>query len=183
MKKQMICITGNVSVGKSEVAKEIASELSWKLYRASETFRKKACELNMNIVDFCKYVEQNPDIDRDIELKTKEIADNIDGVVIDARLGFYVVKDAFKVYMTCDEDVAADRLIKASRGKEEEYSSKEQAKRAIRNREQSERDRYIKLYGVDIQDLSQYDFVIDTTYITAHEVAEKIIKAYRVWEG
>ena len=183
MKKQMICITGNVSSGKSATAKEIANVLSWKLYKASEAFREKARELNMNIVDFCKYVEENPDIDKAIELKTKEIAEDVDGIVIDARLGFYVVKDAFKVYMTCDENVAAARLLNCSRGKEEEYISKEDALEAIRNREQSERARYLKLYGVDIQDLSQYDFVIDTTHITVHEAAEKIIEAYRVWEG
>ena len=77
MKKQMICITGNVSSGKSATAKEIANALSWKLYKASVAFREKARELNMNIVDFCKYVEENPEIDKSIELKTKEIADDV----------------------------------------------------------------------------------------------------------
>lgn len=184
MKKQMICITGNIAVGKSEVAKEIANTLKWELYKASDSFREKAREMNMNLVEFCEYVEKHPEIDREIELSTKKIVEIKDKLVVDARLGFYVAPNAFKVYMTSDTEVAAERLLLASktRGKEEEYNSKQEAREAIEAREEVERQRYIKLYGVDIHDLSQYDFDIDTTHLSSSEVAEKIIKAYKEWE-
>jgi len=175
MKKQMICITGNVAVGKSEVAKKIATTLEWNIYKASQAFREKAREMNMSLVDFCMYVEAHPEIDKQIEETTKMVVANNDKLVVDARLGFYLAPNSFKVYMTSDIEVAAERLLLASktRGEEEEYSSLEEVREAITLREETERNRYIKLYGVDIYDMSQYDFVIDTTNLSSSEVAEK----------
>lgn len=183
MKKQMICISGNIAVGKTEVAALIAKDLGYGLYKASESFRSLARENNMDLVTFNDYVKSNPDIDRNIEAKTKEVIDSNTHMIIDARLGFFLEPKAFRVYMIADEAVAADRLFKAAvtRGKEEEYSSIEQAREAIRIREASEQERYLKLYNVDIHNMDNYDYVIDTTDLTAEIVASKIIRAYKVW--
>ena len=183
MKKQMICISGNIAVGKTEVAALIAEKLNYGLYKASESFRKLARENNMDLVTFNDYVKYNPDIDKNIEAKTKEVIDSNTNMIVDARLGFFLGKNIFRVYMIADEATAAERLFKAAvqRGKEEEYSSVEEAKKAIKIRETSEQERYLKLYNVDIHNMDNYDFVIDTTYLTSEEVASKIIKAYQVW--
>ena len=183
MKKQMICISGNIAVGKTEVAALLSKRLGYGLYKASESFRALARENNMDLVAFNDYVKANPDIDRNIEAKTKEIIDAQDNMVIDARLGFFLAPKAFRVYMVANETVAAQRLFKAcaSRGKEEKYSSVEQAKKAIKVRETSEQERYLKLYNVDIHDMDNYDYVIDTTNLNSDEVTSKIIKAYKVW--
>lgn len=183
MKKQMICISGNIAVGKTEVAAKLAQKLNYGLYKASESFRQLARDNNMDLVQFNEYVKSNPDIDRNIEAKTKEVIDSSDKMVIDARLGFYLASSAFRVYMVADEAVAAKRLFEAAkkRGKEEEYSSTEEAREAIKVREASEQERYLKLYGVDIHNETNYDYVIDTTNLDSDAVASKIIKAYEVW--
>ncbi len=169
--------------GKTEVASKLASKLEYRLYKASESFRELARDNNMDLVQFNEYVKYNPDIDKNIEAKTKEVIDSSSEIVIDARLGFYLSQNAFRVYMIADENVASKRLFEASknRGKEEEYSSVEQAKEAIKIRETSEQERYLKLYGVDIHNLDNYDYVIDTTSMTSDEVTSKIIRAYEVW--
>ncbi len=183
MKKQMICISGNIAVGKTEVASLIAQKLEYGIYKASESFRKMARENNMDLVTFNDYVKANPEIDRNIEAKTKEVIDSNTHMIIDARLGFYLGPKAFRVYMTADENVAAERLFNASkkRGKEEDYIDVKQAREAIKIREASEQERYLKLYNVDIHDMDNYDYVIDTTNLEPEEVASKIIKAYKIW--
>lgn len=183
MKKQMICISGNIAVGKTEVAALLAEKLGYNLYKASESFRSLARENNMDLVEFNEYVKANPDIDRNIEAKTEQVINSNDQMVIDARLGFYLAPKAFKVYMIANVDIAAERLFKASakRGKEENYANVEQAKTAIKIREASEQERYKKLYDVNIHDMDNYDYVIDTTNLDSNEVALKIIKAYKVW--
>ena len=100
MKKQMICITGNIAVGKTEVAKIISERLGYDLYKASTSFRELARQKNMSLVEFSRYVDKNPDIDKQVEMNTKEKVQNSNKIVIDARLGFYIAPDAFKVYMT-----------------------------------------------------------------------------------
>jgi len=169
--------------GKTEVAAKLSKKLNYNLYKASESFRQLARDNNMDLLQFNEYVKSNPDIDKNIELKTKEVIDSGNEIIIDARLGFYLAKNAFRVYMVANEDVAACRLFEAAkkRGKEEEYSSVEQAKEAIKIREASEQARYLKLYGVDIHNLDNYDYVIDTTKLSSDEVTLKIIRAYEVW--
>ena len=183
MKRQMICISGNIAVGKTEVATKLSSRLGFKLYKASESFRAKAREKNMDLVEFNEYVKNNPEIDMTIEEKTKEITKDAKDMVVDARLGFFLCQDSFKVYMVSDIDTAAQRLFVAavSRGKEEQYGSLNEAKKAIIKRENAEKDRYFKLYDVDIHDEDNYDYIIDTTNLSSDEVVEKIIKAYNVW--
>ena len=171
--------------GKTEVAAKISKELKYDLYKASESFRQLARDNNMDLLQFNDYVKSNPDIDKNIEAKTKEIIDNNNEMVIDARLGFYLSNNAFRVYMIADEAVAAKRLFEAAkkRGKEEEYSSVEEARQAIKIREASEQERYLKLYGVDIHNLDNYDYVIDTTELSSDIVAARIIRAYNVWRA
>ena len=185
MKKQMICITGNIAVGKSEVAKIIAEKLGYDLYKASTSFREVARQMNMNLLEFSRYVDKNPDIDKQVEANTEKVVAEKEKVVIDARLGFYVAPESFKVYMTAVIDVASKRLFEASktRGKEEKYDSIEDAEEAILIREQSEKERYLDLYDVDIHDLSNYDYVVDTSDLTPEEAANRIIEEYGKWEG
>lgn len=183
MKKQMICISGNIAVGKTEVAEKLAKQLNYGLYKASESFRKLARENNMDLVKFNDYVKANPDIDKSIEARTKEVIESSNNMIIDARLGFYLCTNAFRVYMIADENVASERLFEAAkkRGKEEEYSNVDEAREAIKIREASEQERYLKLYGVDIHDETNYDYVIDTTNLNSDAVTAKILRVYEVW--
>lgn len=185
MNKHVICISGNIAVGKTEVASKLAERLGYKLYKASESFRSLAREMDMDLVTFNNYVMKNPEIDLKIEDTTKRVAEENDNIVIDARLGFFLVKDAFKVYMIANIDTASERLFKASkfRGKEEEYESISEAKKAIELREESEKERYFNLYNVDIHDKTNYDYIIDTTHLTSDQVVEKIVDEYMKLRG
>ena len=178
--KSVICISGNIAVGKTEVAVKLSKKLNYKLYKASESFRKLARDMNMDLVSFSEYVKNNPEIDLKIEETTKKIAKENDNIIIDARLGFFLLPDAFNVYMLANIDTAAKRLFRASktRGKEEEYLSEKEARKAIELRENSERERYLKLYKVDIHDKNNYDFVIDTTNLSSDQVVQEIIDKY-----
>ena len=57
MKKQMICISGNIAVGKTKVASILAEKLGYDLYKASQSFRSLARENNMDLVTFNEYVK------------------------------------------------------------------------------------------------------------------------------
>lgn len=183
MKKHVITISGNIASGKSEVAKILAEDLSYEMYRASDEFRRLAREANMTLVDFNEHIESNPDIDIYVDECTKKYVAGKDNIIVDARLGFHLIDDAFDVYLKADIDMAAKRLYAVSkqRGREEEYSSEQEAKIGIIHREKSEVARYKERYNVDITDMSNYTCVVDTTNITSSEAAEKIIHEYNKW--
>ena len=183
MKRHVITISGNIASGKSEVSKRLADSLSYELYKASEEFRRQARENNMTLVEFNEYLENRPELDIYVDNCTSEYVKDKSDIVVDARLAFYFVKEAFDVFLKADTKVAAKRLFQAavSRGKEEEYSSEEEAKEGIVRREQAEKIRYFERYGIDITDMDNYTCVIDTTDMTSEQVTEKILEEYNKW--
>ncbi len=181
-KKHIIAITGDIASGKGAVTEVLIKKLDYSIYRNGEYFRKLACEYNMSVKDFNIYVEGHPQIDIEIEKSAEKYAKEHDNLIIDARLGWYVVPESFKVYLTVDLDEAARRVLNdKKRIKTEKYNDFEHARKNINERYNLENDRYYKLYGVKKHDLSNYDFVIDTTNYTPEQVADHIIQQYEKW--
>lgn len=183
MKRKIITISGNIAAGKSEIAEILASTLNMEVYSASQSYRELARQYGMSLVDFNQYVQDKPEFDKQVEEKTAEFVKNKDNLIIDARLGWYVVPEAFKVSVRSSLDIASKRLnmFSASRGKEEKYDSIEDARQAIISRETAERERYKKQYRIDLDDENNYDFVIDSSVKEPIEVANEIAAKYIEW--
>ena len=182
MKKEIITLTGDLSSGKTTVSNILIDKLNYQVYRNGEYFRKLAKEHNMDVTSFNKYVESNPNIDKQIELNAKNYAIDHDKLIVDARLGWYSIPESFKVYLTIDIDVASKRAYNDEKRKSTEYfSSEKDHKNDLIKRRLLERDRYLNLYSVDIMDMANYDIVIDTTNKTPEEVSNIIIKEYNDW--
>lgn len=182
-KRKIIAITGNIAGGKSKVVRKLATTLGMDTYFASNNFRKLARENNMDLATFNEYIENNPDIDKVIDEEMSAYLNSHDNIIVDARLAWHFVKDAFKVCITVNLDVAALRLANDStnRNIEDKYETIDLAKIAIIKRERYERERYIREYGVDILDYSNYDLVIDSTNMSTNEIANMIIEEYNKW--
>ncbi len=178
----IISLAGDIASGKGAVSLILSERLSYSIYKNGEYFRRLASSYNMTVKEFNIYCESHPEIDYDIENSAKQHSKTHDNFIIDARLGWYAVKQSFKVYLKVDTDEAARRVFADStRGKVENYSSLENAKKEIEERFKLENERYFKLYGVRKDDMSNYDLVIDTTYLSPEEVAQKIEKEYYIW--
>ena len=57
-----------------------------------------------------------------------------------------------------------------------ENKTYEQVKSEIEKREHGEVERYQKLYGMDYKNPTNYDLVIDTSFLTPEEIIEKILE-------
>lgn len=182
MKKNIISISGELASGKSTIIKILMEDLNYTVYRNGEYFRNLAKEKNMSVTEFNLYVENHPEIDRQIENSAALYASEHDNFIIDARLGWYAVPESFKVYVTVDIDEAAKRAFNDPNRKEtENFSTIEEQKQDIIKRYMLENERYFNLYGIHKEDKSNYDFVIDTTNITPIEAANKIKEEYFKW--
>lgn len=182
MKKHIIALTGDLASGKGTVSKILMEDLNFGVYRNGEYFRKLAKEKGMSVTEFNAYVENHPEIDIQIENSAAEYAKDHDNFIIDARLGWYAVPESFKVYLTVDIDVAAQRaFLDPNRKETEKFSTIEEQKRDIIKRFNLENERYWELYQVRKDDMSNYDLVIDTTNLTPQEVANKIKEEYEKW--
>ena len=136
----------------------------------------------MDVTTFNIYVENHPEIDRQIENSAAEYAKTHDNFIIDARLGWYAVPESFKVYLKVDLDVAARRaFFDEARKDSEKFNTLEEQKADIQKRYKLENERYWQLYQVRKEDESNYDLVIDTTELTGEETADIIEKEYKKW--
>ena len=181
-KKHIISLGGELASGKGTTSRVLMKRLNYGIYRNGDYFRELAKKMNMDVTTFNIYVENHPEIDRQIENSAAEYAKTHDNFIIDARLGWYAVPESFKVYLKVDLDVAARRaFFDEARKDSEKFNTLEEQKADIQKRYKLENERYWQLYQVRKEDESNYDLVIDTTELTGEETADVIEKEYKKW--
>lgn len=70
-------------------------------------------------------------------------------------------------------------MLCSDREGKEKFTSAEEVKRSVLNRQRLEDERYKKIYGVDISNPRNYDLVIDSSYKTVETLADEIWKEYQ----
>ena len=182
-RKDVISITGDLASGQSTVSKMLAEDLNYTLYRNGAYFRQLAIEKGMSVTEFGEYVEKHPDIDKQIEKSATEYASNHENIVIDAKMGWYAVPESFKVYLKVDIDIAAQRAFSDSnRKRSENLPTIEAQKEDMIRRTANDLNRYYNLYGVYRNDMSHYDFILDTSNLNPEQVLIKIKEEYEKWK-
>ena len=181
-KKHIISLGGELASGKGTTSRVLMKRLNYGIYRNGDYFRELAKKMNMDVTTFNIYVENHPEIDRQIENSAAEYAKTHNNFIIDARLGWYAAPESFKVYLKVDLDVAARRaFFDEARKDSEKFNTLEEQKADIQKRYKLENERYWQLYQVRKEDESNYDLVIDTTELTGEETADIIEKEYKKW--
>lgn len=181
-RKDVISITGDLASGQSTVSKMLAEKLNYSLYRNGTYFRELAIKNNMSVTEFGEYVEKHPEIDKQIEKSATEYAKTHKNIVIDAKLGWYAVPESFKVYLKVDMNIAAKRAFAdPNRKRSENLPTLEAQKEDMIKRTKNDLLRYYKLYNVKRDDMSNYDFILDTGNLSPEQVLLKIIEAYQNW--
>lgn len=168
-----ITIGGVPGAGKSTVAKLIAEKLGYKAYSMGDLRRKLAEEKGLTIHQLNSLPENT---DGMVDEYQKKLGKEGDNFVNEGRLAFYFMPESVKIYLSCNEKVAAERIFRENRAIEGSYASAEEVVKAERKRFQSDMERYGKYYGVNCYDTSQFDHIIDTTSLTVQEVVEKILE-------
>ena len=182
MKRHIITVAGDLASGKGTVTELLKDELGYEIYRNGDYFRKLGLEMGMRVTEFNEYVNKHPEIDRQIEESAKEYAKEHDNLIIDARLGWYVVPESFKVYLRVDIDVAASRAFNDSKRKASEaFETLEEQRADLIKRFNLENARYLETYGVKKDDMSNYDSFLDTSELKPEEVKQKLLEAYNNW--
>ena len=177
----IITITGKPCSGKSTVAKMIEQQFNFKRVGVGDMFKQEANRRGMSAEEFNALCISDPSYDFFIDNKTAEMGKELEGqdYIFDSRLAWHFIPKSFKVFVDLDEDEMANRLVLSDRQGKEKYDNFEDAKRTLVNREKLERERYKKIYGVDIYDIKNYDFVTDSNNKTPQQVVDEIWNAYK----
>ena len=85
-KKKVISLAGELASGKGTVSVLLGKELNYSIYRNGEYVRKLARDKGLDITSFNEYLNDHPEIDRQIEKSAAEYAKEHNEFIIDARL-------------------------------------------------------------------------------------------------
>ncbi|TDC82715.1 cytidylate kinase [Micromonospora sp. KC606] len=176
--RKSIVFNGDLGSGKSTVSVEIARRLGMRRVSVGDLYRQMAQERQMTALQLNLHAELDQAVDGYVDQLQRDIAASGEALVMDSRLAWHFFTDALKVHMITEPGEAARRVLLRPSGPAESYISLEEAKAKLRERSESERNRFIVRYGVDKARLRNYDLVCDSTRATADEVITHIIDAY-----
>lgn len=175
-----ITITGNLGSGKSSIGK-VLKEKGYEIVSTGNIFRELAMEKGLSVEEFNKQVNEatrrgDRSVDQMIDDTTAKIGRERDHIMFDSRLAWNFVPDSFKVFVITDIDEASRRVFNDSvRANSESYESQEACKKALVHRQEMESVRFKEIYEIDYYDMSNYNFVIESTNAAPAEIAEEIL--------
>jgi cytidylate kinase len=167
-----IVISGPPGSGKTTQALLIAKHYGLKYFSAGKIFRDIAEQRKVSLEELSLLAMKDPSIDIEVDRMTYEAAAE-DNIVIDGHLAAWIVSDIvdFRIYIT------APLLLRVLRIASRDGKSVDEALRETVVREYSQHKRFMEFYGIDINDLSIFDLIINTKYIGIKEAFEIIKKA------
>ncbi|GAA5183190.1 hypothetical protein GCM10023322_21890 [Rugosimonospora acidiphila] len=157
---------------------EVARRLDLRRVSVGDLYREMAQGRGMTALQLNLHAELDDTVDGFVDQLQREIAASGEQLVVDSRLAWFFFADAFKVHLITEPTTAARRVLSRPSSEVEAYSSLDEAKEKLRDRSESERDRFIARYGVDKSRLRNYDLVCDTTRANPNELVELIVAAF-----
>ena len=174
----LITLSGLPGSGTSTVARTVASRLALDHVDGGTVFRSLASERGLTLAAFAEVAEGDDSIDRALDDRLLDRAREGD-VVLESRLAGWLATRArlraIRVWIECDERERARRV-----GGRDGHDLDE-ALATNREREASERTRYLTYYDIDLSDRSLYDLVLDSTERAPQELVADIVAATRAW--
>lgn len=171
----LLTVGGPAGSGKSTLASLLSESLSLPLISTGSIFRQIASEHGMDVLSFNLYAEGHREVDEELDRRVVQEARRRGSCVVEGRLACHMLRRAglrpFCVYLDAEEMVRAQRI--AAR----EHADVADALSAMRRRGESERRRYMAIYGIDVEDTSHYDLVLDSSSRKPEELNRAVLEA------
>jgi cytidylate kinase len=165
----VITVAGPHGSGRSTQARFIADTYDLRYVSAGMLFRERAEELGLSLEEMSQKATMDRKFDNYLDSRTKKES-RMEGVVIDATLSGWMAENPdLRIHLSCPLEERVRRIA------EREGRALEEVERETRFREKNELRRFKELYGVDLEDLSVYDLVVNTGLFEADGVA-RILK-------
>jgi len=165
---QRIAISGKSGCGNTTVTRLVGKKLGLRV--VNYTFRSIAKEMGITFEEVCELAEKDPKYDRLLDDTQVALAKE-SGIVLGSRLAVWLIEDAsLKVYLSAPPEVRAQRI--ANR----EHADFKATYDDMMKRDRRDRERYIRLYRIDIDDYHFADLIIDAHLLDQHEITDRIVE-------
>jgi cytidylate kinase len=171
MAPRIVAISGKSGCGNSTVSRLLAERLGIRLI--NYTFRAMAVDRGICFEEMLRLANEDPSYsyDRVLDAKQVELARAGD-CVIGSRLAIWLLPDAaLRLYLAGSLEARAARI--------HEREGAELAEKLVftRERDESDHKRYLHIYGIDNDDLSAADLVINTELWKPETIVNIVVDA------
>ena len=177
----IITLSGLPGSGKTTIASMLAERLGVPWYSMGDLRGKMAADRGMTIDQLNALGESEAFTDKEVDDYQAKLGTGAESFVIDGRLSWHFIPQAFKVFLYVDPVEGARRVFEAqkthARADEAAYGSIEDATRALEARTASDQRRYQKYYGLDIMRRDNYDLWLDTSSLTPQQIVATVLAA------
>ncbi|HOJ98871.1 MAG: AAA family ATPase [Treponemataceae bacterium] len=165
-----IAISGKSGCGNTTVSRLLASRLG--LRCINFTFRNLAQEQGLSLEEVLRRASTDDWWDREVDRRQVELARQDGGCVLGSRLAIWMLPEAdLKVYLRAQPEVRAQRI------QQREGGDLETITRFTLERDRQDRERYLRLYGIDNDVYDFADLIIDVDQPGPEEIVEQIVKS------
>ena len=171
--KKIIAMSGDIGSGKSSVAAALKEMTAFDVISTGKIQREIAERRGVTTLELNKISQTDRSIDDEIDSYVIEIGKTRDNLIIDSRLAWHFISTAYKVFLSVEPRIGAERVFNASRSDENNPSFDATLENNLK-RQDFEGKRFYDLYSVNFRNHNNYDLVIDTSYVTPESVASKI---------
>ncbi len=180
----IITLTGDLGSGKSKTGKLICTQIPGFNYISTGDIQRKLAEqLGITTLEMNQLAETDPTIDIKIDSIFINLKNTDERLVVDSRMAWHFLPKSFKIMLKADIDITTQRVMHDKMRKSETYQvpDYEALKQSLRARKASETKRFIQKYNANGNDVNNFDIIVETSFISAEDVAEIIIKNYHKW--
>jgi len=163
-----ITLSGEVASGKSTIGKILAEKLNYTFVSIGNKTREFAKSQGKSIVEFQRECLTNSNIDKQIDQQFSDECNASENLIIDYRLGFKFILNAFHIYLKISADTATERLLNANRNNETHETISEQ--------NATFKNQFLNAYQIDFTAEENYNLIIDVEdFETPEKLAEYIL--------
>jgi len=178
----IIALSGFSGTGKTTIKNLLAERLGLRSYSMGDLRGKMALERGVTIDELNAQGMTDASTDREVDEFQTHLGQSEDNFIIDGWLSWHFIPHAFKIQLTVDPAIAAERIYNAKKNEsgrddEPDFSSVAETQRILEDRVGYNEARYQKWYGFSLRNDGKYDLVVDTTHRTPAEILEVILAA------
>ena len=155
-----ITVSGLPGSGTTSLSRYLSERHGFCMISAGEVFRQLAKEHAMGLAEFGRLAQENPEFDKMIDARQKEIAEQRDDIIVEGRLSGWMVTDAdLRIWLFAPIDCRVKRIVFR-----DQIADEKTAELITLERETCEAVRYQSYYNIDINDLSVYQIALNSAH-------------------
>jgi len=170
----IVCINGDLGSGKSSAIGRLSDRLSWRVFSTGAAQRQLAREMGITTLELNRISESDRSIDDKIDSVFADLAKSEEDLIVDSRMAWHFLPMGKKIRLVCHPSTSGRRVYYDTDRSAEQYDTVEAATADIQIRRASEKLRFKTFYDVDVENLQNYDAVIQTDLHTLPDVVDKI---------